>query len=412
MRMYILIIILILISLIGCQEEEMLPDFINDCYIEGKFECEGNSLYICERDDNKLVLNLVKECVISCENNGCIGEDNDNQGCGLGFASLEGKVTDNITGEALSGVEVTVDGCSVLTESDGSYKLLNIAENPRTVVTFIYDGYYKNSTIITIEQFLKETIEFSSNYLEYSLNKYDSEERYEAINSKNWSSDLSEETVVSIPENIYIDSNGNPYLGFVNASFEYNNILTDEARNTFLGEFKTKDDILFESYGLIVVKFRDDDGNNLKINSDITLTFPAMENALSETIALWYYNYETGYWVEDGYATRQENGSYISTVSHAGAWSLNKALEEPPGIYFGRIIFEDGVPGKDIRVFAVGTNWIFTDLSTNEDGWFELEVIPNKTFRLGAYNYKDKYGAVFDGELPALASGEIEGDRN
>ena len=55
----------------------------------------------------------------------------------------------------------------------------------------------------------------------------------------------------------------------------------------------------------------------------------------------------------------------------------------------------------------VGDNWISSDLSTDENGIFEIEVIPGKSFQLTAYNYKDKYGAKYNGTISEIASGEI-----
>ncbi|MGB5966188.1 MAG: hypothetical protein WBG65_11775, partial [Sulfurimonadaceae bacterium] len=67
-------------------------------------------------------------------------------------------------------------------------------------------------------------------------------------------------------------------------------------------------------------------------------------------------------------------------------------------------------PVSDVRVHAIGNNWIATDLSTDADGIFEIEVIPDSSFQLAAYNYKDKYEAMYNGTIPAIASGDIVED--
>ncbi len=90
-------------------------------------------------------------------------------------------------------------------------------------------------------------------------------------------------------------------------------------------------------------------------------------------------------------------------------WSLNKPIENDPAIYRSRIVYENGDPATTVKVYAVGNNWIRTDLSTDEDGMFEIEVIPGETFKLKAYEYTDKYEAVYAGTIPAIASGEISG---
>ena len=90
---------------------------------------------------------------------------------------------------------------------------------------------------------------------------------------------------------------------------------------------------------------------------------------------------------------------------------MSQPIEEGVGIYRGRIINEDGTPASDVRVHALGNNWISSDLTTDENGLFEIEVIPGSSFQLVAYNYKDKYSATYSGIISAIASGEIVEDR-
>jgi len=47
------------------------------------------------------------------------------------------------------------------------------------------------------------------------------------------------------------------------------------------------------------------------------------------------------------------------------------------------------------------------DLSADENGIFEIAVIPGKTFQLSAYNYKDKYQASYSVIIAAIASGDM-----
>ena len=98
-----------------------------------------------------------------------------------------------------------------------------------------------------------------------------------------------------------------------------------------------------------------------------------------------------------------------ATVSHPGTWSLNIAVDDAPATYQGKIVYTDSSPAKDVRVYTVGENWISSDLSTDADGNFEISVIPGSNFTLKAYDYKDKYEALYEGTLPAIASGETSG---
>ncbi len=157
----------------------------------------------------------------------------------------------------------------------------------------------------------------------------------------------------------------------------------------------------------MVIELEDENGVSLDILDDIILTFHSVVGATAESIPLWYYDYAQGIWIEEGYATRLPDGKYEGTVSHFGTWSLSQPIEDSPGIYTDRIVYPDGTPVKNLRVHAVGKNWIRTDLSTDENGVLEIEVIPGEEFGLKAYHYDDKYGANFNGIIAAVASGEI-----
>jgi hypothetical protein len=162
----------------------------------------------------------------------------------------------------------------------------------------------------------------------------------------------------------------------------------------------------FVSYGFVVIDITDANGNALGVSDNITLTFPAT-GATDSVLPLWYYDYDQGLWIEEGYAEQQSDGSYMGDISHPGTWSLSKPVESAPGIYRGRILNEDGTPANDVRICAMGENWVSTDLSTDADGYFEIEVVPESDFKLKAYDYKDKYGAVYNSTIPAVASGDI-----
>ena len=329
------------------------------------------------------------------------------QACESGPAGHEGKVTDSATGEPLANVEVSIGGCKTTTDSQGFYKFTNIATNNRAVINFSKDGYFQNSAIISIEQYLENSVDLSSNFLEYSIDAYDRE----------WSYDGQTEPVsvhADIPVGILADKSGSAYYGTVTARLEVSDITTDAGKILFPGDFEGinvyGETVLFSSYGMISLLLEDTAGNRLDIETGaaVTLTFDTVTSMQEySVIPLWYYDYDQGLWIEDGYAERQTDGTYKGEISHFGTWSLNVPLENAPGIYRGRITYQTENTAKDLRVYAVGPNWIRADLSTDADGNFEIEVIPGDDFMLKAYDYRLKYGAKYNGTISAVASGEI-----
>ena len=207
------------------------------------------------------------------------------------------------------------------------------------------------------------------------------------------------------------------YSGVISAALEIYNMTTDQEKIIFPGSFEGKNTNgemqQFISHGLISLSFKDTKGNTLNFSesSTATLSFNAVPASEQENIIpLWYYDYSQGIWMEEGYAERQSDGTYQGEISHPGTWSLNKPIENDPGIYRGRIVDEDGSPISNVRLHAIGNNWISHDLSTDENGVFEIEVIPGSSFKLAAYNYQNKYDAKYNGIISAIASGEIVED--
>ncbi|GIU00461.1 hypothetical protein TSL6_09670 [Sulfurovum sp. TSL6] len=316
--------------------------------------------------------------------------------CLEGDAKIEGHITDKDTGVGLVGIQVNIGGCITTTDAQGDYILTNIAATDKAVVTFNADGYYKNSTIIQIDA-------ASPNYTVVEMDKYISHWTYD-------SQIVVTGAHIDIPSGIYINHDGSPYIGQVTTGLSYRTSTEKSTDITFPGEYKGQDSygsiVPFVSYGFMVVDLQDEAGNPISVSEDMTLIFEAT-GATENIIPLWYYDYAQGMWIEEGYATRLADGTYEGTVSHPGTWSLNQPIEEASGIYTDRILYPDGTPVKNLRVHAVGDNWISTDLSTDENGMFEIEVIPGHAFTLESYHYTDKYSAAYNGLIAAVAPGEI-----
>ena len=327
--------------------------------------------------------------------------------CVEGPATHSGQVTDSVSALGMAGVEVSIGGCETTTDAEGYYTLSNIAATERAVVNFDHDGYFKSSVLIQVDHYSEGTTNVSLNYLEHTIDAYDNQ----------WSYDSQSEISgahVDVPAGSLSDAAGNAYTGTVNAGLEYFDIVTDADKKLFPGAFEGQnvngETVLFSSYGLVSLSLSDINGNalNLAEGATATLTFDAVASLPEQNIIpLWYYDYTQGLWIEEGYAELQADGTYKGEVSHLGTWSVNMPLETAPGTYRGRIVYSDGISVKDARVAAIGPNWVRSDLSTDADGNFEIEVLPDDNFKLVAYNYKWKYEAAYSGTIAAVASGDI-----
>lgn len=321
-------------------------------------------------------------------------------------AVQQGHVTDSLTGEPLANVEVRIGSHTAITDADGHYTISSLTETEESVINFEKEGYLLGSTKIQVKE-LSEDNTPSTNYLEYSMYAHDYQWDYD-------NTELIAGAHIDIDTSVsYINALEKPYSGINTAQLSILDITSDEGKAFFPGAFKGVNTngtvVQFESYGLISIMIKDSSGNTLSLadGETATLTFDAIASLEKpNTLPLWYYDYDQGLWIEEGYAELQDDGSYIGEISNFGTWSLNRPLEDEAGIYRGRIINEDGSPMSEVRLQAIGNNWISNDLSTDEDGIFEIVVIPGEDFKLKAYHYEEKYAAE-SGTISAVASGEI-----
>jgi len=322
----------------------------------------------------------------------------------------QGQITDSVTGKPLANVEVSIGSQRATTDANGFYTLSDLSENEEAVINFKKEGYLLGSTKIQIKELSGDNT-LSTNYLEYTMHAKLYQWDYH-------SNDEVSGAHIIIDASVSYDSiNQKSYSGTNTAELVYFDITSDKGKSAFPGAFKGINSngamVQFETYGLISIRIKDNNGNTLRLadGETATLRFDAVSSLEKpDTLPLWYYDYDQGLWFEEGYAQLQEDSSYKGEISHFGTWSLNKPLEEEVGIYRGRIINEEGSPISDVRLQAIGDNWISSDLSTDEDGVFEIEVVPGKSFQLAAYNYKDKYEAKYNDSISAISSGEIVED--
>jgi len=326
----------------------------------------------------------------------------DNPVCQEGSSTYEGKVQDSNTKKALKNVDIIIDGCRTKTDKNGYYKLSNILSQKRTSVTFKKDSYYHNSEIIYNNK-------STSNYLEFSFDAYKSGEEINFNSKSGTSRDTIEISDTVVYRNIETNEK---YSGQIKSNLFYKNTYNSKNKEFFPGTYQGIDSngiiVPFVSYGFIVIEFNDKNNNELNISeSIISFKVKNLKGTQDEIIPLWYYNYDRGIWIEKGFAHRDDNGNYICEITQAGAWSLSKPIETEMGIYKGYIVDENENPITNVRIKATGKNWVNQDLTTDENGVFKIYVVPNQTFTLSAYDYKEQYGAYFPGTISKIASGAV-----
>lgn len=317
--------------------------------------------------------------------------DPSNPECLIGSSSVLGQVLDK-EGNGLSDIEININGCRTVSNSEGFYQFLNIKEEEKAMVKLTSNNYATAFVPIKIEILYEDTEDYSNNYIKTILTPY--------------STNIDEH--ISLP--ISIPKESVKY-------FRYSNVNTKNERRNFPGSFRGINDngseILFESYGLIELDIRDSSNKKIEVLDPIQLKFNANEKITEDFITLWKFNEKELIWKYYGLAQKDKDGLFTAEVDELGLYSVNKEFEEEAGLYVGRIIYEDGSPAKDLRVYLTGENWINYTLTTNDLGEFEILVKANTQYSIYAYTYRDDYIAEYSGPyLKIIEAGGVNDDRS
>lgn len=132
------------------------------------------------------------------------------------------------------------------------------------------------------------------------------------------------------------------------------------------------------SFGMIAAELRSTTGELLQITEGKTarIEFPIVDdqrNTAPSEIPLWYFNEESGYWVEEGEATKSGD-QYVAEVGHFSFWNCDAPF--PLVELSGTIVFQGEFTSQSIVrvcITAPGLN-VTRGASINQDGTFSGKV--------------------------------------
>jgi uncharacterized protein (TIGR02145 family) len=155
--------------------------------------------------------------------------------------------------------------------------------------------------------------------------------------------------------------NGSAYTGLVSVALKYINpestFFADEMPGNLLA---VQDGGMrgLTSYGMIAVELTDNTGAELQIatGQTATVTFPlssGLLNSAPQTIDLWSFDENNGYWKHEGVATLQGN-SYTAQVSHFSFWNCD--VPWAMVMLNGRIKDNNGNPIQGANIIIQSSN--------------------------------------------------------
>ena len=143
---------------------------------------------------------------------------------------------------------------------------------------------------------------------------------------------------------------------------------------------------VLESYGMIAVELRGDDGEELNIapGEPATIRVPVASSITNPpaTIPLWYFDEDNGYWKEEGSATLV-NGRYEGEVSHFSFWNCDAPFET---VDFCVTIVDQNsnpIPNILVQIERDASGWSSTTYGYTDSNGLVCGLVPaNETLNL------------------------------
>ena len=256
--------------------------------------------------------------------------------------TISGVVVDE-AGKPVSNTSISIMGESFTTDEDGGFLFQEIqVPGNRCVVSANKEGYFPAIRA-------HEPKENGTTDVRLVLMAKPVTHTFDANSGVNASIDNGSE--VKIAPGSLVTSSGESYGGQVSMSVRY----LDPAAGNFgvlvpggdmLATREDESTSVLYSYGILRVSMTADTGTPLQLaegtTSQIIMDIPDEQLATAPiSIPLWYFDEETGVWVEDGSATK-EGDKYIGTVTHFTDWNCDAPTEGATII--GRLIDCNGNP--------------------------------------------------------------------
>jgi len=268
---------------------------------------------------------------------------------------------------AIEGAEIKINNAVTSSDINGFYSLKTFVDQKGESIIVSKSGYHKSlGTIIPIAD--------SDIKVNVMLIPKETPHEEDSGNRITVSKD-NELSVVFEPQS-FEDETGNAYMGALNIYSHYidptdsnhylrhpGSALTSNINKNYIQMICRADIELFSA-----------SGDKLDINQAAELKMaipPDFRDIAPDLIPLWYFDEETGFWVEEGIATKQGN-HYIGRVNHFTSWACGLIYERFQ--LSGKVTLNsNNYTSKRIEVNGI-SDYHIRSTYTNTEGFYSLEI--------------------------------------
>ena len=307
-------------------------------------------------------------------------------------------------GDPIEGVEVSAQGITAITDTDGDYTLLEVEPSDQIVVKFSKREYATNYQ--TTELISWETA--TSNVVLLGIDGSETFSSHDAVYF------IIDNTTVEFQANSFVDKpTGDRYSGNVTVEVTHVDPSTDELSGAprDLAAISNSDDSQLVSYGMVDVTLYGEDGEELSIDIDkpATLRMPITNGRLpgnlqmepGDTQSTWSFDPAQGIWVEEATGTISATADqlfFTFEATHFSWWNCDQGFV--PSCAQGRVIDFLDFPVRGASVTCAGDQTTSTAV-TDENGEYTCSIMvgdsvnfTGQTF-VANRNWDKTVGAIF-----------------
>jgi len=235
-------------------------------------------------------------------------------------ASITGFVISEDTEFPIENAVVTLGGQSVVTDDLGFFRITDLVNEDRAILTCSAPNYFSTQPVLTLNG-------LGTTSLRVKLKRRGLPEIIPATAGGIVGGN--ETGMVVFSPGSFINPDGSTYNGTVSVYRRYIDPTRPDILEVMSGNLMAdnmnEEEVLLTSYSMLDVVLETTDGRPLQINQAATVTFPipsSLRDRAPATIPLWHYDKETGVWEEEGSAELEGN-TYVGEVMHFSLWNCD-----------------------------------------------------------------------------------------
>ncbi len=305
-----------------------------------------------------------------------------------GGVSYESNIVGIVVDKDQNGIEgayVSYNGKGDYTDEHGVYQFIDVLVDSRhNFINITKEGYFEGTKTFRTSQ--STTISLNTILLEKNFDQSFSSPSGGTITEDNIEINFAPNSIV------YNDAMGDIYNGEVRVAIQYldptSRLLDQEMPGDLSGINDQNVLLTLTSYGMAYVELQSSTGEKLQLKEGNLAMMSAIvpDDILAnapETINLWYFDVDSGFWKESGNAILQGN-KYQGEVSHFSCWNFDSSV--PSIVINGRVIDQNGNPLAGVNVYVSSVSNSATGKGfTNYDGSFSGSVAKDELLEVSVH---------------------------